>query len=101
MLFRSIGAHIVLGVLLILIVKCLLIANFSDTFVGKLLAAGVGAVLLFQTFIHVGVVTDTLPNTGITLPFISFGGSSMWALMASMGIVMNVHINRPSKLRYD
>ena len=97
--FGFIGAHVVLAVLLLVIVKCLLVANFSDTFVGKLLAAGVGAVLLFQTFIHIGVVTDTLPNTGITLPFISFGGSSMWALMASMGIVMNVHVNRPSRLR--
>lgn len=99
--FGFIGAHAVLIVLLIVIVKCLLTANFADTFVGRLLAAGVGAVLLFQTFIHIGVVTNTLPNTGITLPFVSFGGSSMWALMASMGIVMNVHINRPSRLRYE
>ena len=92
--FGFIGANIVLLVILLLIVRCLIIANFADSFVGKLIAAGVCSMLFFQTFIHVGVVTNILPNTGITLPFVSYGGSSMWALMASMGIVMNIHVNK-------
>ncbi|MCL1997040.1 MAG: FtsW/RodA/SpoVE family cell cycle protein [Defluviitaleaceae bacterium] len=90
--FGFIGANIVLFVILILIIKCLLISHFADTLVGMLIAAGVCGMLFFQTFIHVGVVTNILPNTGITLPFVSYGGSSMWVLMISMGIVMNIHI---------
>ncbi|MCL1936611.1 MAG: FtsW/RodA/SpoVE family cell cycle protein [Defluviitaleaceae bacterium] len=99
--FGFIGANIVLFVIFLLIIKCLLIAHFADTFVGKLIAAGVCAMLFFQTFVHVGVVTDILPNTGITLPFISYGGSSMWALMAAMGIVMNIHINKARPIFED
>ena len=92
--FGFIGANIVLFVIFLLIIKCLIISHFADTLVGRLVAAGVCGMLFFQTFIHVGVVTNILPNTGITLPFVSYGGSSMWALMISMGIVMNIHINR-------
>ncbi|MCL1924437.1 MAG: FtsW/RodA/SpoVE family cell cycle protein, partial [Defluviitaleaceae bacterium] len=55
----------------------------------------------FQTFIHIGVVTSILPNTGINLPFISHGGSSMWVLMITMGIVMNVCTTKPKKSIFD
>ena len=92
--FGFIGANIVLFAIFVLIIKCILIAHFADTLIGRLIAAGVAGMLFFQTFIHVGVVTNLLPNTGITLPFVSYGGSSMWSLMISMGIVMNIHINK-------
>lgn len=93
--FGFIGANIVLFVIFILMIKCIYIAHNTENLTGKLIASGVSAMLFFQTFIHVGVVIDLLPNTGITLPFVSYGGSSMWALMISMGIVMNIHINKP------
>lgn len=100
--FGFVGANLVLLVLLILIVRCIFIAIGADSNAGRLLASGVAAILFYQTFIHVGVVTDILPNTGIALPFISYGGSSMWALMISLGIVMNVHISSvKSKSRHS
>lgn len=92
--FGFIGANLVLLAIFILIIKCFIIAHNADTNVGRLIASGVGAMLFYQTFIHVGVVTNILPNTGITLPFVSYGGSSMWTLMISLGIVMNIHINK-------
>ena len=91
--FGFIGSNIVLGLLFILILKCIFVAFRAETLLGKYIATGVGAMIFFQTFIHVGVVTNILPNTGIALPFISYGGSSMWALMISMGIVMNINKN--------
>jgi len=57
---------------------------------GQLIAAGITAWLLVQTFINVGGVVGLVPITGVTLPFISFGGSSLLVMMASMGILMNV-----------
>ena len=60
-----------------------------DTF-GAILAAGVTASLIFQALINVGVVTATLPFTGIPLPFISFGGSSMLVSMASVGLLLSI-----------
>lgn len=57
---------------------------------GLLLAAGITTWLLVQTFINIGGVVGLVPITGVTLPFISFGGSSLLVMMASMGILMNV-----------
>ncbi|MCL5958861.1 MAG: putative lipid II flippase FtsW [Chloroflexi bacterium] len=60
-----------------------------DTF-GSLLAAGVTSWIVFQALINIGVVTATLPFTGIPLPFVSYGGSSMIVSFAAVGILMNV-----------
>lgn len=60
-----------------------------DTF-GSLLAAGVTAMVTMQALINIGVVTGSIPVTGINLPFISAGGSSLFFAMCSMGILMNI-----------
>ena len=60
-----------------------------DTF-GAILAAGITCSLIFQTLINIGVVTASVPFTGIPLPFISFGGSSMLASMASVGLLLAI-----------
>lgn len=57
---------------------------------GKLLATGVTAIISIQVLINVGVVTAMLPTTGITLPFISYGGSSMLVSFAMIGLLLNV-----------
>jgi len=99
--FGFIGANLVLILMLILIIKCIKIAYFASTQTGKLIAIGAASMLFFHTFIHVGVVTNVLPNTGISLPFISYGGSSMWVMMATMGMVMNVHNNSKPKSFFE
>jgi rod shape determining protein RodA len=57
---------------------------------GRLLAAGIGVMIGAQAFMHIGVTTQLLPNTGLPLPFISAGGSSMWLNLAAVGIVLNI-----------
>ena len=88
--FGFLGSIAVLVLMFIIVVRCFMIAGRSQVFLGKLLAAGVGTAIAYQTFFHVGVNTWLLPNTGIGLPFVSSGGSSMWVFMALIGLVLNV-----------
>ena len=64
---------------------------------GFYLATGAGVMLGLQVVINVAVVTSSMPATGITLPFISYGGTSIWAFMIAMGIVLSVSKKRPPK----
>ena len=63
--------------------------NAKDSY-GMLVATGITAVIAFQSIINIGVVTNTIPNTGITLPFISYGGTSVVFLLLEMGLVLSV-----------
>ena len=64
----------------------------------RLIASGVAGMLLFQTFINVGVATGIMPNTGMSLPFVSSGGSSLWTNMAAIGLVLNIDLRRSRTL---
>ena len=55
-----------------------------------LIAAGMGCLIAYQTFINVGVATGVIPNTGLPLPFISYGGTSVVFLMMEMGAALSV-----------
>jgi cell division protein FtsW len=66
------------------------VAWYAPDQLGRLLAAGVTCGITFQALINMGVLTSSLPFTGITLPFISYGGSSIIATLASCGILLNV-----------
>lgn len=84
------GALFIVGLYVVLAYRGLRIAlRCSDPF-GTLLATGVTSWLIFQAFLHIGVVTATVPFTGITLPFVSFGGSSLVASMAAVGLLLSV-----------
>ena len=63
--------------------------NKKDLF-GKYLIFGLGFLLIFQTLLNLCVVTGIIPITGVTLPFISYGGSSLLVSMSSIGIILNV-----------
>ena len=95
--FGYIGCICVLAVLFVIIIKCLYIAFRAKTLTGKLIASGVAFMLAFQTFVNVGVSIGILPNTGIVLPFISYGGSSMWVNMIAIGLVINVSMVQPKQ----
>jgi len=89
-----IGTLIIIVLFIILLWRGFMIAvNSVDQF-GTLLAAGITAMITFQSIINIGVVTKIIPTTGITLPFISFGGSSLIVNMFCAGILLNISRHR-------
>lgn len=89
-----VGSCIILGVLFLIIAECFLAAIFAPDASGRMLCTGMAALLTLQVFINVGVATELLPNTGIPLPFISTGLSSLISLFGGMGFVLNVSLQR-------
>lgn len=87
------GALLIIFLFIVLIWRIqIIITNASDLF-GAMLAVGVLAHIAIQVILNLAVVTNTIPNTGISLPFISFGGSSVVFLLVEIGIVLNVAKN--------
>ena len=84
------GAGILLFLFLVLIWRFFVIASRSPDLFGALIAAGAMAHMMIQVILNIGVVTNTIPNTGITLPFISYGGTSIVFLLLEMGVVLSV-----------
>ena len=96
--FGFIGCVIVLLLLLFIIFRCILIAVSIRDFFSQLIVVGVAGMIAFQTFINVGVATGIMPNTGMSLPFVSYGGSSMWTNMTAIGLVLNIGMKRSKSL---
>ncbi len=90
--FGFIGCLIILALLSILIFKCLITAKRSRDYLGMMIAIGIGAMYCFQIFFNIGVNTAILPNTGLPLPFLSNGLTSIWSNMISIGILLNIGI---------
>ena len=85
-----IGAIGIMAVFVIIVVMLIKIAlNAKDRF-GALLASGIASVIAVQTLINIAVVTGSIPPTGLPLPFISAGGTSIMVFMAAIGVVLNV-----------
>lgn len=84
------GAIAVLMMFILLIWRCMIIANNAPDLFGALLVVGVMGHIAIQVILNVAVVTNTIPNTGISLPFISSGGSSVMFFLAEIGIVFSV-----------
>ena len=74
----------------LLLARCMMITLKARDNFGKLLCAGVMMHIAIQVILNIAVVTNTLPNTGVSLPFISYGGSSATFLLAELGLVMKV-----------
>ena len=96
--FGFIGCMGDLGLLFFIIIRCILIAMESRDMKERLIASGVAGMLIFQTFVNVGVATGIMPNTGMSLPFVSSGGSSLWTNMAAIGLVLNIDLRRSRTL---
>ncbi len=85
-----VGCLLVITLFAILVVRGVLIAmRAQDTF-GSLVAIGITALIAVQVLFNIAVVTNTIPNTGISLPFLSYGGSSLIILLSSIGILLNI-----------
>ena len=99
--FGFVGAVVLLGVIALIIVRCILIALRAQDLQGRLIATGVAGMIIFETFVHVSVATNFLPNTGMPFPFVSFGGSMIWVHMLAIGVVLNVKIPREKSIFDD
>ena len=84
------GATAVMLLFLLLIWRFMVIANNASDLFGAMLVVGVMGHIAIQVILNIAVVTNTIPNTGISLPFISYGGSSVLFLLAEMGLVLSV-----------
>ena len=91
------GSAALLALLALLVWRGLRIAAMASDPAGTLIAAGVVTMLVFQTFINVGMTIGIMPITGIPLPFVSYGGSSLIASFLGVGLLENVHMRRFSQ----
>lgn len=92
------GSLLVLVLLLIIVLECFYIARKSKDLAGKIIAVGVGSLIAIQSFVNVSVATGLLPNTGLTLPFVSYGLTSLISIYIGIGLVLNVGL-QPKKYK--
>ncbi len=85
-----VGAMLLIFLFFVMIWRFLLMAQHAEDLYGTLVGAGILGHIAIQVILNIGVVTNTIPNTGITLPFISYGGTSVVFLLAEMGIALNL-----------
>jgi cell division protein FtsW (lipid II flippase) len=93
--FGFLGSAVVLGAYIVLFAAGIEIAAATREPFGKLVALGIVAMLAGQTFLNLMVATRLMPVTGVTLPFVSYGGSSLLASYMAAGLLLNVGQNRP------
>ena len=93
-----IGACLVLLLLMIIVVRCIQVGLRSGSIMSMLVCFGVAATVVFQTFENVGMCIGIAPVVGITLPFFSYGGSSLFSMFAAMGLVSGIKY-RPKPAR--
>lgn len=94
-----IGCCVVILLLLLIILRCVYIGMHSKNTMSMLVCFGVAATILFQSMINIGMCLGLTPVIGLTLPFFSYGGSSMFSLFAAMGLVSGVKF-RPKPERF-
>lgn len=90
-----VGTFLLVGIFLLLAYRGFKLASNAPDSFGRVLAAGVTFWLVFQAFINIGVVTQLIPFTGQPLPFISFGGSSLVAALAGVGLLLSISRGKP------
>lgn len=91
-----VGCCIIIFLLLLIILQCIIIGMKSQTLAGQIICGGVAALIGFQSFINMGVATGVLPNTGLSLPFVSAGLTSIVCFYMGIGFVLNVGL-QPKK----
>jgi rod shape determining protein RodA len=97
--FGLLGTFVVIALLVVIIIRCFHISqNAADTF-GSLIAYGFGILIFFQSVVNIGVNVNVIPVTGLTLPFVSYGGSSLLTLMLGIGMVESVAMRSPKQVK--
>jgi len=94
-----IGCVVVVLLIALVVYECLYMASKARDLSGKLICIGVAALIAFQSFSNIAVATGLFPNTGLTLPFVSYGVSSLVSIYAGVGVVLNVGLQRKTTTR--
>lgn len=89
-----IGCSLVIALILFIVIQCMLIGIKASNFAGYLVCCGVGGWIGIQSFINIGVATKLLPNTGVPLPFVSYGLTSLVCLFLAIGVVLNIGLQQ-------
>jgi rod shape determining protein RodA len=93
-----VGAGLLIALLAIVIWRALAISSLSTDVFGRVAAAGIACWFGFQAFQNIGMCLGIMPVTGVPLPFVSYGGSSMFAGMLAIGLLQNVHLRTTASL---
>ena len=88
------GSIVVIILLLLTAMECISVAVRAKDVAGTIIAAAMGGLIAFQSFVNIGVATFILPNTGLPLPFVSYGLSSLVAMYSGIGLVLNVRFRK-------
>jgi len=96
--FGFIGGFIIIALFAVIIYICLMTARRAPDYMGMLIAVGIASMFMFQVFVNIGVATSILPNTGIPLPFVSYGLSSFISGMLAIGLILNIRL-QPMRTR--
>ena len=91
-----VGTVTIIILLLFITIECIFIARKAKDAAGRLICCGMAALIGFQSIVNICVATGLLPNTGVTLPFVSYGLTSLWSLYIGIGLVLNVGL-QPKK----
>ena len=92
--FGFIGCCAIVVLIFLITIKCFLIAARAKDAQGRIIASGMGTWIGLQSFLNIGVATGLLPNTGIPLPFVSYGLTSLVCLYAGIGFILNVRMQQ-------
>jgi rod shape determining protein RodA len=87
-----VGAGVLIALLCLVIWRALVIARRADDVFGRVAAAGIACWFGFQAFQNIGMCLGIMPVTGVPLPFVSYGGSSLFAGMLAVGLLQNIHV---------
>jgi len=97
--FGFVGVIVVIILLVLVIIRCFHISQIASDAFGSLIAYGFGFLIFFQTAVNIGVNINVIPVTGLTLPFVSYGGSSLLSLMLGIGMVESVAMRSQTKTK--
>lgn len=86
------GCVVVIVLMMGVALECVAVARRAKDMAGRIIAAGMGGMIAFQSFFNIGVTTFILPNTGLPLPFVSYGLTSLMSCFIGIGFVMNVRL---------
>jgi rod shape determining protein RodA len=93
-----VGAGVLIALLGVVIWRALAISTLTDDVFGRVAAAGIACWFGFQAFQNIGMCLGIMPVTGVPLPFVSYGGSSMFAGMLAVGLLQNIHLRATASL---